>query len=155
MMTAMSGTNLAVTAAEKDGRPGMRSLLSPLALALAFGAATAASAQSPGKLNVSVAGVRNDNGSVRCGLYSSANGFREPGREMRGAVAPIKNGQATCVFNSVPAGTYAIAVFHAERNETQMETGLFGKPKQGYGFSNNPPGVVRTADLSEFFAAFV
>ena len=114
----------------------MRSLFLPLALV--FGAATAASAQSPGKLNVSVAGVRNDNGSVRCGLYSSANGFREPGREMRGAVAPIKNGQATCVFNGIPAGTYAIAVFHAERNETQMETGLFGKPKQGYGFSNNP-----------------
>ena len=114
----------------------MRSVLLPLALV--FGAATAASAQSSGKLNVSVAGVRNDNGSVRCGLYSSANGFREPGREMRGAVAPIKNGQATCVFNGIPAGTYAIAVFHAERNETQMETGLFGKPKQGYGFSNNP-----------------
>jgi uncharacterized protein (DUF2141 family) len=93
----------------------MRSLFLPLALV--FGAATAASAQSSGKLNVSVAGVRNDNGSVRCGLYSSANGFREPGREMRGAVAPIKNGQATCVFNGIPAGTYAIAVFHAERNE--------------------------------------
>jgi uncharacterized protein (DUF2141 family) len=116
----------------------MRSLLLPLALALAFGAATAASAQSSGKLNVSVAGVRNDNGPVRCGLYSSANGFREPGREMRGAVAPIKNGQATCVFNGVPAGKYAIAVFHAEHNETQMETGMFGKPKEGYGFSNKP-----------------
>ena len=100
----------------------MRSMLLPLALAFAFGAATAASAQSSGKLNVSVAGVRNDNGSVRCGLYSSANGFREPGREMRGAVAPIKNGQATCVFNGVPAGTYAIAVFHAEHNETQNKT---------------------------------
>ena len=97
----------------------MRSLLLPLALV--FGAATAASAQSSGKLNVSVAGVRNDNGSVRCGLYSSANGFREPGREMRGAVAPIKSGQATCVFNGIPAGTYAIAVFHAERNETQSK----------------------------------
>jgi uncharacterized protein (DUF2141 family) len=57
---------------------------------------------------------------------------------MRGAVAHIKNGQATCVFSGVPAGTYAVAVFHAEHNETQMETGLFGKPKQGYGFSNNP-----------------
>src|SRR5262245_57636500 len=86
----------------QDRRHRMRSLLSPRALALAFGAATAASAQSSGKLNVSVAGVRNDNGSVRCGLYSSANGFREPGREMRGAVAPIKNGQATCVPGLVP-----------------------------------------------------
>src|SRR5262245_7409847 len=113
-----------------------RSLLFALPLVLA--AATAANAQSQGRLSVSVAGVRNDNGSVRCGLYSSANGFREPGKEMRGAVAPIKNGQATCVFSGVPAGTYAVAGFHAEHNETQMETGLFGKPKQGYGFSNNP-----------------
>jgi uncharacterized protein (DUF2141 family) len=85
--------------------------------------------------------MRNDSGSVRCGLYSSANGFREPGREMRGAVAPIKDGHATCVFSGVPAGTYAVAVFHAEHNETQMETGLFGKPKQGYGFSNNPSSM--------------
>lgn len=114
----------------------MRTLLFPLVLVPAL--ATGTSAQSPGKLSVTVAGVRNDNGSVRCGLYSSADGFREPGREMRGAVAPIKNGQATCVFNGVPAGKYAIAVFHAEHNEKEMETGLFGKPKQGYGFSNNP-----------------
>src|SRR5262249_5843185 len=75
---------------------------------------------------------------LRRRLPPSADGFREPGREMRGVVAPIKNGQATCVFSAVPAGTYAVAVFHAEHNETQMETGLFGKPKQGYGFSNNP-----------------
>jgi uncharacterized protein (DUF2141 family) len=113
-------------------------LVLSLLIALALGTANPASAQSQGRLSVSVEGVRNDAGSVRCGLYSSADGFREPGREMRGAVAPIKNGQATCLFSGVPAGTYAVAVFHAERNETLMETGLFGKPKQGYGFSNNP-----------------
>ena len=113
-------------------------LVSPLLIALALASPTLASAQSQGRLSVAVDGIRNDAGSVRCGLYASADGFREPGREMRGAVAPIKNGQATCLFNSVPAGTYAVAVFHAEHNETQMETGLFGKPKQGYGFSNNP-----------------
>ena len=98
----------------------MRTLLFPLVLVPAL--ATGASAQSPGKLSVTVAGVRNDNGSVRCGLYSSAEGFREPGRETRGVAAPIKNGQATCVFSAVPAGTYAVAVFHAERNETQNKT---------------------------------
>jgi uncharacterized protein (DUF2141 family) len=116
----------------------MRSLVVPAAFALALGCATEASAQSSGRLTVSVGGVRNDSGSVRCGLYSSPDGFREPGREMRGAVAHIKDGHATCVFSGVPAGTYAVAVFHAEHNETQMETGFFGKPKQGYGFSNNP-----------------
>jgi len=118
-------------------------------MALALGAATAASAQSHGRLSMSVTGARNDSGSMRCGLYSSADGFREPGREMRGVAAPIKNGQATCVFNAVPAGTYAVAVFHAEHNETQMETGLFGKPKQGYGFSNSNFGGSGVACTSE------
>jgi uncharacterized protein (DUF2141 family) len=111
----------------------MRTLLFPLVLVLAL--ATGASAQSSGKLSVSITGVRNDSGSVRCGLYSSADGFREPGREMRGAVAPIKNGQATCVFNAVPAGTYAVAVFHAEHNETQNKT---WSAVQGVGLANPP-----------------
>jgi uncharacterized protein (DUF2141 family) len=115
--------------------------LLPVVLVLAVGATTVSSAQSPGRLSVTVAGVRNDSGAVRCGLYASADGFREPGREMRGAVAPIKSGQATCVFSGIPAGTYAVAVFHAEHNETHIETGLFGKPKQGYGFSNNPSSM--------------
>jgi uncharacterized protein (DUF2141 family) len=112
-----------------------------MTLALALDLAIPAHAQAPGKLSVAVSGVRNDNGSVRCGLYSSPNSFREPGREMRGAVAHIRNGHATCVFNGLAAGTYAVAVFHAENNETQMETGLFGKPKQGYGFSRNPSSM--------------
>src|SRR6185369_16174725 len=108
-----------------------------LAIVLALGVA-GGTAELSGKLTVSVIGVRSDSGAVHCGLYSSSAGFREPGHELRGAVAQIKNGLAACVFNGLPAGTYAIAVFHAEHNETQMETGLFGKPKQGYGFSNNP-----------------
>ena len=55
---------------------------------------------------------------------------------MRGAVAPIKNGQATCVFSGVPAGTYAIAVFHAEHNETQNKT---WSAVQGVELANPPP----------------
>ena len=44
------------------------------------------------------------------------------------------------MFAAVPAGTYAMAFFHAERNETQLITGMFGKPQQGYGFPNNATG---------------
>ena len=57
---------------------------------------------------------------------------------MRETVGRIEKGKAKCNFGSVPNGTYAVAVFHAERNEAQIETGAFGKPKQGYGFSSNP-----------------
>jgi uncharacterized protein (DUF2141 family) len=74
----------------------MRSLLVPSA---------AASAQSHGRLSVSVEGGRNDNGAVRCGLYSSADGFREPGREMRGAQAmPVP---CACDFSGAPKSVIA------------------------------------------------
>ncbi len=109
-----------------------------IAAALLLAAAEQASAQPANKLSIAVTGIRNGNGVVRCGLYASADGFRQPGRELRGVVARIANQQATCMFNGLPAGNYAIAVFHAEQNEAQMDIGMFGKPKQGFGFSRNP-----------------
>lgn len=91
-----------------------------------------------GAVNVTISGIRNEAGVIRCGLFASADGFRVPGREVQEAVGKISQGKARCSFPSVPDGTYAIAVFHAERNERTLETGLFGQPKQGVGFSRNP-----------------
>jgi len=102
--------------------------------------ATTAYAQSENAITVVVEGLRNDQGNVRCGMYNSPVGFREPGKEYKGVVAPISGGKATCVFENVPSGSYAVAVFHAEHNETQLETGAFGRPKQGYGFSRDAKG---------------
>ena len=115
---------------------------------LILGAAAPAFAQDSNRLGINVGGLRNDNGVVRCGLFASADGFRQPGREFRGVVAPAKGQNATCVFSNIPAGTYAVAVFHAEHNETQMKTGMFGKPEQGYGFSRNPSTTFGPPDFS-------
>lgn len=117
----------------------MRALIAT-SLVLAATAIGGAAAQSGNVISVAVDGLRNDKGMVRCGLYASAVGFREPGKEMKGVAVPISGGKATCVFEDVPPGSYAVAVFHAENNETQLETGLFGKPKQGYGFSRDAKG---------------
>src|SRR5262249_45265099 len=101
---------------------------------------TAVLAQSAGRLVITVTGVRNGNGVVRCALFNFPAAFPKPGQEWRGVIAPIRAGQATCAFTGVPAGNYAIAFFQAEQNETQLTPGLFGKPPQGYGFSNNAAG---------------
>jgi uncharacterized protein (DUF2141 family) len=98
----------------------------------------AAHAQAARRILAPVSGLRNDDGVVRCGLYAAAEAFPRAGQESRGVIAKIKAGQATCVFNGLQPGTYAVAAFHAESNETQMQYGLFGKPKEGYGFSRNP-----------------
>jgi len=116
----------------------MRKIIFAL-LPLGLTAGLSASAQAANQLSVPVAGLRSDNGVVRCGLYAGAEAFSKAGEESQGVIASIKGQQATCVFRSVKPGTYAVAAFHAENNETQMQYGLFGKPKEGYGFSRNPP----------------
>ena len=113
-----------------------------LRLALVFAAGLAGSvaeAQQGNTISVPVSGLRNNNGDVRCGLYNSAATFPKDGQYFRGVVAPIVNQQATCVFNNVPPGTYAVSLFHAEKGETKLRTGFFGQPEEGYGFSRNAP----------------
>ena len=84
-------------------------------------ASAAAEAQPGNTISVPVSGLRNNNGDVRCGLYNSAATFPKDGQQFQGVVAAIANQQATCVFNNVPPGTYAVALFHAQKGETKCE----------------------------------
>ena len=103
-----------------------------LAVVLALGVAPGANAEPSGKLTVSVIGVRSDSGAVRCGLYSSPGGFREPGHELRGAVAQIQERLGRLCFQrasgrdlcgrGVPRGTQRDA--DGNRLVRQAETGL-------------------------------
>lgn len=54
-----------------------------------------------------------------------------------GAAVQVKDGSATCTFKNVPYGEYAIKFFHDENGSGKLEYGLFGIPKEQYGFSNN------------------
>jgi uncharacterized protein (DUF2141 family) len=125
------------------GRFALHSFRAKVAAAAALvlaSAQTAGLSQPAGKLSITVTGVRNSDGVVRCALFNSPAAFPKIGQEWCGVIAPIRGGAANCVFTGVPAGTYAVAFFHAEHNETQLITGMFGKPQQGYGFSNNATG---------------
>ncbi len=103
----------------------------------ALAAAGPAFAQAGNTISVPVSGLRNNNGDVKCGLFNSAATFPKSGQEYKGVEARIANRQATCVFTDVPPGTYAVALFHAEKGEMKMPTGMFGMPEAGYGFSRD------------------
>jgi uncharacterized protein (DUF2141 family) len=116
----------------------MRTLVMTCAVAAGLTGAAAAVAQSQNVITVQVESLHNDQGVVRCGLYNSPVGFRDVGKQYKGVNANISGGKATCVFSDIPAGSYAVAVFHAEHNEETLPTGAFGIPKLGYGFSRDP-----------------
>lgn len=119
----------------------MRPRILTAAIVIAAGfAAFAAEAQQGNTINVAVSGIKDSTGSIRCGLFNSADSFPKDGKEFMGVEAPIANGQATCTFNNVPApGTYAVAYFKAKPGQTKMNTGMFGMPQDPYGFSRNAP----------------
>jgi uncharacterized protein (DUF2141 family) len=62
---------------------------------------------------------------------------------------PITNETSTFSFTDVESGTYAIRYFHDENENGKMDTGSFGIPKEGYGFSNNARGFMGPPDFED------
>lgn len=102
-------------------------------------AASTASAAEPGRLEVAVSGVSSAKGLVGCALFASKTGF--PLQSKKHAMARVQvaptNGAATCVFENVPAGDYAVAVMHDTNGNEEADTNFLGIPTEGVGVSNN------------------
>lgn len=46
--------------------------------------------------------------------------------------------QAELRFEGLPSGTYAVSLFHDENANGRLDT-VLGIPREGFGFSRNPP----------------
>jgi len=90
-------------------------------------------------LTVKVTGFHNQKGNAIVYLWTAADGF--PSKTEKASAqksVPIPGDSVTVVFNDVAPGTYAVSVTHDENGNGKMDTGFMGKPKEGYGASNNP-----------------
>lgn len=122
----------------------------PPALAAAVLAAALAAA-SPGAaaaLEVTVTGLRSDSGLVRLALYDDAESFPDKGAGRKLAV-PAEEGAVTAVFDDLPPGRYALALFHDENGDDEFEKGLFGVPREGFGFSKDAPVIFGAPDFED------
>ena len=100
-------------------------------------------------MNVEIAGLRNGKGVVRLCMTSRVDEFPacKKGAAMTASVAANKAG-VHYTFENVPAGTYAIAVFHDENGNGKMDK-LMAMPKEGFAFSENPPMRPRAPTFAE------
>ncbi len=100
---------------------------------------TAPAGASDNRIEVDAANLRNSNGSFRCELFNSPNGFpRDDKARLAGQAVRIEAGHATCVFKDLPPGDYAAVVMHDEYGDGKMRYNFIGIPTEGYGFSNDP-----------------
>lgn len=92
-------------------------------------------------LDITVAGMHNDKGTCYLSLYNGDKGFpKDPKAAFRLAYAPIVNGISTFRFDKLPSGTYAVACYHDENGNRQLDNNFFGVPTEGTGTSNNATG---------------
>lgn len=98
-------------------------------------------AQSTVTLTIRITGARNAKGQIAVALFQDGSGF--PGdaskalRTQRAEIDSDTSG-AQLVFEGIPPGTYAVAVFHDENMNGKLDKNFVGAPKEGYGASNNP-----------------
>ncbi len=93
-----------------------------------------------GDLTINVSDIRNSDGALLLALHNKAKGF--PGEDAAFAVQ-AKAADATGLtfsFANLPAGEYAVALFHDEDGNGKLDTNMVGVPLEGFGFSNNAMG---------------
>jgi uncharacterized protein (DUF2141 family) len=93
---------------------------------------------SQSRVVADISNVRNDNGVCRACLFNNPESFKgETGNPFQCVAVGVKNSMAQAVFNNIPAGTYAMFVFHDANKNNKMDVNFVGIPKEGYGASKN------------------
>jgi uncharacterized protein (DUF2141 family) len=98
---------------------------------------------------VEIAGLRDGRGLVHLCLTRDPKAF--PDCKGPGAIhATIKAEMAVLhyEFRSIPAGTYAVAVFHDANADGRLNT-MLGIPTEGFAFSRNPAMHARAPRFNE------
>ena len=112
------------------------------AASLADSPVPAATSDSGHTITLHVRNLRSSDGKVLAGLYNKADGFpvTRDGWIRGEATKDIVGGRATVRFRNMPPGTYAIAVFHDENDNDDLDVSWIGIPKEGVGASNDAVG---------------
>lgn len=111
--------------------PTIRRMLCASAL-LGFGAAARAY-----DLTVEVVNAGAEKGNIAAALYGSEASW------MKGALSGERQPAAArtaLVFRNLPAGRYALSLYHDENGNGKLDTNIAGIPTEHYGFSRDARG---------------
>lgn len=105
-----------------------------------------------GEVVIQVRGVRGTAGNVGCALFSANKGFPMDNSAARQHWVSATEGGATCRFDNVDPGTYAVSVGHDMNGNRRVDTNVFGIPTEGWAVSRNVVPTLRAPRFED--AAF-
>jgi uncharacterized protein (DUF2141 family) len=86
------------------------------------------------RLDIEITELKNNKGVVMLQLFDENQ--KVIGQEKKA----IENNKSSVAFRNIKPGKYGLRFFHDGNLSGILETNLFGKPVEGYGFSNNVTG---------------
>jgi uncharacterized protein (DUF2141 family) len=107
-----------------------------LAIAMLFGPCKMLFAQS--QLEVVVSNVKNNEGTIRVGIFRDQETFLK--KAVYGKVVNAEIERTIVLFDDMPPGKYSVSIIHDENGNEELDTNLLGVPKEGIGFSNDARG---------------
>lgn len=93
--------------------------------------------------NLEITNIRNNQGHIIVGICAGSKEFTGSNTCRYLFSMPATKGTIIKDLNIVK-GSYAILVFHDENDNQKLDTAMFGKPTEYYGFSNNTYGPYGT-----------
>lgn len=102
------------------------------------------------KIVAEISNFENNKGVCRACLFNNASSFKgESGSPVECVQVAISNKKSQVQFNNVPAGTYAVFLFHDTNGNNKMDKNFMGIPKEGYGASQNKLPFAAAPTFSE------
>jgi uncharacterized protein (DUF2141 family) len=104
-------------------------------------------------LTVKLEQISSSKGKMMLALFNKESGFPgTPKNAFKILQIPANKPSVIIMFDQIPPGTYALAVFHDVNEDGELNTNFLGVPKEVYGFSNNARSRFRAPTFNE--AAF-
>lgn len=102
-----------------------------------------------GTIEIRFTGIRNSGGLIAIGVNRNPDGWpREPHMDFNWKKTGMVDGVFIARIENLAYGTYAISVLDDENSNLEMDM-FMGIPKEGWGFSMNPPFKLSAPDFEE------
>ena len=97
-------------------------------------------AQSPGELSITISNIHPVEGNIFIAIYDNNDDYMDIEKASFQKIAAVESDVQTIIMNNIPAGEYAVSVFHDLNNNGKLDTNAIGIPVEPYGFSNDARG---------------
>jgi uncharacterized protein (DUF2141 family) len=87
-------------------------------------------------LTVEVLNPKLLQGSINAAVYASADSWLKDAQALGAQRAPVAE-KTVIVYRNLPAGSYAVSLFHDENGNGKLDRNVVGLPTERYGFSRD------------------